>query len=66
MFCLDGQRTNDGTDSGETDQTHGFKGSFIWSGPSVGTIVRLLYRIWDPRIPMICLARKPRKPTFEN
>jgi len=25
---------DDGTDSGEADQTHGFKGSFIWSGPS--------------------------------
>jgi hypothetical protein len=36
---------DDGTDSGEADQTHGFKGSFIWSGPSVGIIVRLLYRM---------------------
>jgi hypothetical protein len=47
---------DDWTDSGEADQTHGFKGSFIWSGPSVGIIVRLLYRMisdhmWGYRFP---------------
>jgi hypothetical protein len=36
---------DDWMDSGEANQMHGFKGSFIWSGPSVGIIVRLLYRI---------------------